>query len=186
MDLEIQVFVTAKRIGECIRICLARRGDNNRSRYPLQNPRAHTYLKPFLLPPYIPCTSVLGEGEASRKLIPIQTWSILYGKGCHYWQVAHPILWYHCSGLDPIRRGYRHKKPPDAPQDVRLAPAAPGSAAQNSSQLLAVLDGVNGRWGRGTLRYLAEGGAGGQTWRMRRERLSPADTTRWTELPGVG
>ncbi|MBP8290168.1 MAG: DUF4113 domain-containing protein [Chromatiaceae bacterium] len=49
-----------------------------------------------------------------------------------------------------------------------------------------MLDGVNGRWGRGTLRYLAEGGAGGQPWRMRRERLSPADTTRWEALPGGG
>ena len=53
-------------------------------------------------------------------------------------------------------------------------------------RLLAVLDGINGRWGRGTLRYLAEGGAGGQTWRMRRERLSPGYTTDWAGLPGVG
>ncbi len=55
-----------------------------------------------------------------------------------------------------------------------------------AARLLEVLDGVNGRWGRGTLRYLAEGGAGGQPWRLRRERLSPAYTTDWAGLPGVG
>jgi DNA polymerase V len=43
---------------------------------------------------------------------------------------------------------------------------------------------INRRWGRGTLRYLAEGL--GQPWRMRRERLSPAYTTQWGELLGVG
>ncbi|MBP8284952.1 MAG: DUF4113 domain-containing protein [Chromatiaceae bacterium] len=48
------------------------------------------------------------------------------------------------------------------------------------------MDGVNGRWGRGTLRYLAEGGAGGQAWRMRRERLSPGYTTDWAGLMEVG
>ncbi|MCC7279789.1 MAG: DUF4113 domain-containing protein [Chromatiaceae bacterium] len=32
----------------------------------------------------------------------------------------------------------------------------------------------------------SKGGAGGQPWRMRRERLSPADTSRWKALPGVG
>ncbi|MBP6583000.1 MAG: hypothetical protein KA204_05985 [Chromatiaceae bacterium] len=39
-----------------------------------------------------------------------------------------------------------------------LAPVAPAGAARRE-RLLAVLDGINGRWGRGTLRYLAEGGA---------------------------
>jgi DNA polymerase V len=50
--------------------------------------------------------------------------------------------------------------------------------------VMTVMDDINRRWGRGTLRYLAEGV--GQPWRMRRERLSPAYTTRWGELLGVG
>lgn len=41
-----------------------------------------------------------------------------------------------------------------------------------------VMDDINRRWGRSTLRYLAAGVA--QPWRMRRERLSPAYTTRWS------
>jgi DNA polymerase V len=60
------------------------------------------------------------------------------------------------------------------------------AGAARRARLLAVLDGINGRWGRGTLRYLAEGGMGGQAGRMRRERLSPAYTTCWAEFPGVG
>ncbi len=63
------------------------------------------------------------------------------------------------------------------------APVAPAGAA-GRARLLAVLDGINGRWGRGTLPYLAEGGA--QPWRMRRERLSPGYTTDGGGLPGVG
>ncbi len=93
-----------------------------------------------------------------------------------------------------FRAGYRYQRagvvlldlsPAGAVTGDLFAPVAPAGAARRA-RLLEVLDGVNGRWGRGTLRYLAEGGAGGQTWRMRRERLSPAYTTDWAGLPGVG
>ena len=93
-----------------------------------------------------------------------------------------------------FRAGYRYQQagvvlldlsPAGAVTGDLFAPVAPAGAAR-LARLLEVLDGVNGRWGRGTLRYLAEGGAGGQPWRLRRERLSPAYTTRWEELPGVG
>ena len=66
-----------------------------------------------------------------------------------------------------------------------FAPVAPAGAARRA-RLPEVLDGVNGRWGRGTLRYLAEGGAGGQAWRMRRERFSPGYMTDWAGLMEVG
>jgi hypothetical protein len=49
--------------------------------------------------------------------------------------------------------------------------------------VMRVMDDINRRGGRDTLRYLAEGL--GQPWWMRRERLSPAYTTRWTDLLGV-
>jgi DNA polymerase V len=45
------------------------------------------------------------------------------------------------------------------------------------------VDGINRRWGRGTLRWLAEGLT--QPWQMRRERLSPGYTTDWHGLPVV-
>jgi DNA polymerase V len=45
----------------------------------------------------------------------------------------------------------------------------------------AVLDQINTRWGRGTLRLARDGFV--QPWAMRREHCSPAYTTRWADLP---
>ncbi len=47
--------------------------------------------------------------------------------------------------------------------------------------LMRALDGLNARWGRGTLTYAAAGMA--RPWRMRQLRLSPRYTTRWDDLP---
>ncbi|MBC9073422.1 Y-family DNA polymerase [Thauera sp. CAU 1555] len=52
-----------------------------------------------------------------------------------------------------------------------------------AAPLMAALDAINQRWGRGTVRSLAAGVA--QPWQMRRERLSPAYTTSWDGLPIV-
>ncbi|MBC9073419.1 DUF4113 domain-containing protein [Thauera sp. CAU 1555] len=49
--------------------------------------------------------------------------------------------------------------------------------------LMATLDAINQRWGRGTVRSLAAGIT--QPWQMRREQLSPAYTTSWDDLPVV-
>jgi len=50
--------------------------------------------------------------------------------------------------------------------------------------LMQVMDRINATFGRGSLRSAAEGMQ--QSWRMKRERMSPAYTTQWDELPGVG
>jgi DNA polymerase V len=98
------------------------------------------------------------------------------------------------AGLGALYRpGYRYQRAGVVLLDLAPAGArsgdlfAPLSAAGETRRagVMTVMDDINRRWGRGTLRYLAEGGAGGQTWRMRRERLSPAYTTRWGELLGV-
>ena len=47
--------------------------------------------------------------------------------------------------------------------------------------LMAFMDGINHRWGRGKLGYLAEGLA--QPWQMKRQRMTPRYTTCWAELP---
>lgn len=52
-----------------------------------------------------------------------------------------------------------------------------------SAPLMATLDAINQRWGRGTVRSLAAGVT--QPWQMRREQLSPAYTTSWDDLPVV-
>ncbi|MFO7642173.1 MAG: DUF4113 domain-containing protein, partial [Candidatus Competibacteraceae bacterium] len=54
-------------------------------------------------------------------------------------------------------------------------------AADRAAARLAVLDQVNARWGRGTLRLAREGFQ--QPWAMRQDHRSPAYTTRWAELP---
>jgi len=53
--------------------------------------------------------------------------------------------------------------------------------------LMPTLDAINARWGRGTLVSGAEGPRQRPRgdWPMRRNRMSPAYTTRWDELPRV-
>lgn len=60
----------------------------------------------------------------------------------------------------------------------------PAATGERRQRLLTLLDDINQRWGRGTLRFLAEGLV--QPWRMRRERMTPGYTTNWRELPVVG
>jgi DNA polymerase V len=49
--------------------------------------------------------------------------------------------------------------------------------------LMATLDVINQRWGRGTLRSAAEGME--KPWQMKQQRLSPSYTTDWEGLPMV-
>ncbi|MHB8810879.1 MAG: Y-family DNA polymerase [Desulfobulbaceae bacterium] len=49
--------------------------------------------------------------------------------------------------------------------------------------VMAALDAINRCWGRHTLQYASSGLA--KDWRMARERISPAYTTSWKELPVV-
>ena len=51
-------------------------------------------------------------------------------------------------------------------------------------KIMDALDKINGRMGRGTLKYAAEGLD--QPWRTKFLRRSPRYTTRWDELPVVG
>jgi len=64
--------------------------------------------------------------------------------------------------------------------DAGMAAGA-GAAEGRSEPLMRVLDEINRRFGRGTLRLAAEVGA--QRWRMRCARRSPAYTTAWEALP---
>ena len=54
-----------------------------------------------------------------------------------------------------------------------------------NSAIMEAVDGINLRYGRRTIRSGASGGAtkNMRRWTMRRERKSPAFTTRWNELP---
>jgi DNA polymerase V len=52
---------------------------------------------------------------------------------------------------------------------------------KEGERLMAALDAVNRRWGRGSLQYAAANL--GKSWRMRQARKSPRFTTDWDELP---
>lgn len=54
---------------------------------------------------------------------------------------------------------------------------------ENSEALMKLLDGMNHRYGRGTLHFAAQGIE--QPWQMKREMLSPAYTTRLSDVPLV-
>lgn len=55
--------------------------------------------------------------------------------------------------------------------------------SKNRDQLMAVMDNINNSYGRGMLHIAAAGGT--KQWAMRQKYLSPAYTTRWTDLPVI-
>ena len=88
--------------------------------------------------------------------------------------------------LRPLwRDGHRYSKVGVLLDDLRDAEAEPRSLfptrdPARSKKLMAALDAVNARFGRGTLRPLSTGVA--RTWGTRHARLSPRYTTRLDEL----
>ena len=60
-------------------------------------------------------------------------------------------------------------------------PALVSAGTTARERLMLTLDKVNREEGRGTVRFASEGVD--HRWRMRREKVSPAYTTRWNELP---
>lgn len=57
------------------------------------------------------------------------------------------------------------------------------ASSPRSDALMSVVDGINQRFGRGTMRLAAEGVE--RCWQMRRGNLSPGYTTDWAGLPVV-
>lgn len=55
--------------------------------------------------------------------------------------------------------------------------------SKKRDQLMTVLDSINSRYGKGTLHTAASGGT--KKWAMRQRYLSPAYTTRWSDLPVI-
>ncbi len=107
--------------------------------------------------------------EATDDTLELVGWSLRILK-----RIYRPGFAYRKAGcmLSDIR-------PRSAAQASLFAPAGDG----RSERLMAALDAVNGKWGRGTLRVAAEGV--GKAWRMKRGKLSPRYTTEWSELPPV-
>lgn len=84
------------------------------------------------------------------------------------------------------RKGYAYKK-----AGVGLLDLTHGDTHQadlfagvdpRSEKLMAVLDQANRRFGRGTMRFASAHRRTQAAWRMRQEHLSPAYTTKWSDL----
>lgn len=58
-----------------------------------------------------------------------------------------------------------------------------GIASARNEKLMGVLDDINQRYGRGSLRLAAEGVE--KAWQMRRGNVSPCYTTDWGQLPSA-
>jgi len=96
-------------------------------------------------------------------------------------------------GINALRRifqlGYSYQKAGVMLSELRSKGMAQASLfgdgvdVQHSARLMATMDVINQRWGRGTLKTGAEGVV--KPWQMKRQRLSPGYTTDWEGLPIV-
>ena len=99
------------------------------------------------------------------------------------------LLRYAVAGLDRLYRpSYRYQKVGVMLLDLLPAGIRQGNLftveeRERAGQLMAAVDRINARMGRGTLRWAREGFD--EPGRMRAQRRSPAYTTRWTDLPVV-
>jgi len=73
----------------------------------------------------------------------------------------------------------------DGQQGSLLDIAAPDEQKGRDKKLMATLDALNRRFGRGTVRFGAEGKADAP-WHMKHSRRSPGYTSAWEDLPIVG
>ncbi|MBN9409178.1 MAG: Y-family DNA polymerase [Burkholderiales bacterium] len=72
--------------------------------------------------------------------------------------------------------------------ELDLEPEEDGSSspARDRSALMAAMDKVNEKYGKGTLHSGSTGGAGkNRVWTMRADRRTPCYTTRWEDMPVV-
>lgn len=86
------------------------------------------------------------------------------------------------------RRGYGYKRAGVMltelrPEHLRQESLFEPEPDVRSSAVMATLDLINQRFGKGTMRLAAEGSR--PRWQMRRDKLSPAYTTQWDQLPRV-
>jgi len=87
------------------------------------------------------------------------------------------------------RRGFAYAKAGVMLSEIRPAALAQADLfgsmedSERSDTLMGIMDRINQRWGRGTLRTASEHAEG--IWKMNRGNLSPRYTTSWSELPTV-
>jgi len=124
-------------------------------------PEAPQYQKGLTVP--------LSEATSDTRILT--TWALRILK-----RIYRPGYGYHKAGVMLL-----DIRPRDNQQFSLFAPSSLTNA--RSGKLMEALDGINQRYGRGTLRLAAEGVE--KAWQMRRGNLSPGYTTDWAGLPTV-
>jgi DNA polymerase V len=93
---------------------------------------------------------------------------------------------HHVAGL-LWREGYNYKKAGIMLSDISPVSMVQGDLLEpvftSDNRLMKAIDGLNSRFGRGTIK-VSTGGIRGE-WGMRQERKSPNYTTNWAEIPAV-
>jgi DNA polymerase V len=75
---------------------------------------------------------------------------------------------------------------PDSVQQGELALEVDDDDTADRTNLMSTLDGLNQRYGRGTVLMASAGLAGERrAWSMKQERRTPAYTTCWEDMPVV-
>jgi DNA polymerase V len=72
---------------------------------------------------------------------------------------------------------------PKGAEQLALFDAPPIVTEDRRSDVMRVMDTINGKWGRGTLGIGSAGLQGARGWSMQRRLLSPRYTTQWAEVP---
>ncbi len=68
--------------------------------------------------------------------------------------------------------------------ELDFGEASDAPAFRDSTRLMAAMDAVNGRWGKGTMKVgSAQIGGAPRSWGMKQQRRSPAYTTVWSDMP---
>jgi DNA polymerase V len=68
--------------------------------------------------------------------------------------------------------------------ELDFGDASDAPAVRDSTRLMAAMDAVNGRWGKGTMKVgSAQIGSAPRSWGMKQQRRSPAYTTVWNDMP---
>lgn len=134
--------------------------------------QVHIRTNPFnpAIPRYQPTINIpLPQASADTRVLT--QWAL---RGLR--RIYRPGLGYHKAGIALL------EITPQANQQFSLL--QPDTLTTSRSEaLMATLDAINGRYGKGTLRLAAEGIA--QPWQMRRGSLSPRYTTDWSGIAKV-
>jgi DNA polymerase V len=75
-----------------------------------------------------------------------------------------------------------HGIEPEACRQLSLLAQPPADEAKRRA-LMAAMDSINAKWGRGSCAPAAAGAGKKRSWAMRQDHLSPRYTTCWAELP---